>query len=605
MKNVNRILQISLAILLSSCNSSMYNKPSANASGEEKSSSVSGDYYFKIQEYERSIKNYNRQLEGKSNDAAVLHAARLQLARVYYETRQFEKSASLYGEVISDGIMDRLTPRDIDNYLDLLRRSGQLSKANEVHNRFIGLMNDTRYQNIGKSLKKYSGFLGQRYDSLGTYGLEDLGDKAEMVKLNATGYQYGVSPFKEGIIFLANYVQENRAKSLYVNSRMYYKDQKGLTSFDKGLQYFIQSGPAVFFNDNKSIIYTTNRYNNVHNEKQLNTLVVNGLQLVSATYNNNTGKWSKPKRISAWAGKRSAQYSFMHPSLSADGKRLYFASDMPGGYGGSDIYFSDWDQKNKKWGNAVNLGPEINTNGNELFPQLISGNRLLFSSNGQEGYGGQDIYIVSLEAKADVIHLPYPVNTQYDDVNPVYQAAEHIFYFASDRPGYNLRDRVYMLDMTKSPLTELGYAPLEKKKEQVVVDVRTVTDELSDGQVKKVKPSYLMHFDFDKSALKNDDIVYLQDILNNYNSSQYMVRIDGYADGIGDLNYNLALSRRRAENVKNYLVEGGMSPTQILSNGYGSSKLKVTCEDYINRDECIKIQSLNRRCEIAIYEKEQ
>lgn len=610
MKKAKKIVLLVMASgIIAACNVRMAQPALEPLTGNTTDkASLSGDYYFKIQEYENAIKKYGGIVNDKKAKPIDIHLAKLQLARVYYETRQFEKAQSLYADVIEDNLLEGLIAKDVNNYLDILCRCGAITKAHLVAARFRDMMSDTRFKNRCSSINKYESFLTQRFDTLGRYGLEDLGGHAEMVRLNVsvTGYQYGASPYKDGIVFLANYVTENRAKTLYVNSRMYYQDKKGLSEFNKSLDYILQAGPAVFYDNEKSIIYTTNRYGKISNEKTLNTLVVNELQLVTAQYNANTGKWSPPTRISHWAGKNSSEYSFMHPTLSADAKRLYFASNMPGGYGGSDIYYADWNNEKKEWGQAVNLGAQINTNGDELFPQLFNGDKLLFSSNGQEGYGSQDIYVADLKNNnPSIVHLPYPVNTQYDDVNPVFLPAQDVFYLASDRPGNNLKDRIYKLDMLTHPLIELGYKPLEKKKEKVVKDTRILTEETpSDVNVKRVMPSYLMHFDFNKYNLKNEDMPYLQDIIANYSAEKYIIQIDGYTDGIGGWNYNMLLSRKRSESVKQYLVKGGVPENQIIANAHGADNFKITCDTYVNKVECIKLQGENRRCEINIFEKE-
>lgn len=608
MKNIrNTLLLLVASGAIAACNNRMTQSQSDALSANSSTKvSVAGDYYFKIQEYEGAVKKYNAVLERKGEKPADVHAAKLQLARLYYETKQFEKAESLYKDVIADGMLDGLTSMDVNNYLDLLRMSGSISQANVVVDKFNNLMSDTRFTNIKSAVKKYEGFLSIRLDTLGRYGLEDIGDRVESININLSGYQYGASVYKDGIVFMSNYVQTDKAKTLYTNSRMYFKNRKGITPFNKSLEYTIQSGPAAFYNNEQSVIYTTNRYGKVKTEKQLNTAVTNELQLVTSSYDPKSGKWSDPKRISNWAGGKSSAYSFMHPSLTPDGKRLYFASNMPGGYGGSDLYYADWDSKHNIWGAAVNLGPDINTNGNELFPQVFADGMFLFSSNGQEGYGRQDIYVTNLNKdKKEIVHLPYPINTQYDDVNPVFMPSTNMFYLTSDRPGFNGNDRLYILDMLKYPLVELGYKPREKKKDTTVTDVRGITDEMVEPKKEKqVLPTYLVHFEFNKDVLMPDDIRFLENILANYSAPKYIIRVDGYTDVLGTWKYNMSLSQRRAEAVKNYLLSRGIPASQIETNAFGPSNFKVVCDGYLNKDQCIKYMMQNRRCEITIFEKE-
>src|SRR4029077_3056849 len=91
--------------------------------------------------------------------------------------------------------------------------------------------------------------------------------------------------------------------------------------------------------------------------------------------------WDEPKLITF--GVDSAEnYTFGHPTLSADGEELFFASDIPGGYGGKDIWMSKYDKKSREWGKPINLGPDINTPGNEVFPFIHVDGTLYFSSDG-------------------------------------------------------------------------------------------------------------------------------------------------------------------------------------------------------------------------------
>src|SRR5690606_7591859 len=112
----------------------------------------------------------------------------------------------------------------------------------------------------------------------------------------------------------------------------------------------------------------------------------------------------------------SDQYSTGHPSLSADERLLFFVSDMPGGYGGTDIYVSRYE--GNAWGAPVNLGDKINTPGNEMFPFVDEIGNLYFSSDGHPGLGDLDIFYVRMEGtmvKGKVTNLGMPVNSSKDD----------------------------------------------------------------------------------------------------------------------------------------------------------------------------------------------
>ncbi|MEM9328120.1 MAG: hypothetical protein AAGA85_20805 [Bacteroidota bacterium] len=148
------------------------------------------------------------------------------------------------------------------------------------------------------------------------------------------------------------------------------------------------------------------------------------------------GKWSKPKPLSI----NDPNYSFGHPSMSKDRTALYFVSDMPGGYGGTDIYQSVWD--GSSWSQPVNLGPTINSAGNEMFPHIHEDSVLYFSSNGHPGLGGMDLYSVNLYGQEVVSNLGDPINTPLDDFSLVRDGGS-MGYFASNREGGTGQDDIY------------------------------------------------------------------------------------------------------------------------------------------------------------------
>ena len=121
------------------------------------------------------------------------------------------------------------------------------------------------------------------------------------------------------------------------------------------------------------------------------------------------------------------------PWLSPDGKRLYFASDKPGGYGGSDLYYCQW--KGDYWDNPVNLGPEINTKGNEAYPFINPAGELFFSSDGHPGLGGKDIFFSRYADTAWLapVRLDPPINSQYDDFGIITDSSMSEGYFSSKR----------------------------------------------------------------------------------------------------------------------------------------------------------------------------
>ncbi|MFY9310283.1 MAG: OmpA family protein [Bacteroidia bacterium] len=155
-------------------------------------------------------------------------------------------------------------------------------------------------------------------------------------------------------------------------------------------------------------------------------------QLYSATRKGTT--WSEPEKLSFCTDSNK----FASPALSSGGTMLIFASDMPGGQGENDLWMSNYNKKEKKWDAPVNLGPTINTAGNEVFPFIHDDGTLYFSSDGHLGMGGLDVFKAEKKGKGEwtnVTNLKYPLNSAGDDFGIIFEGAKERGYLSSNREG--------------------------------------------------------------------------------------------------------------------------------------------------------------------------
>ncbi|GAB3954849.1 hypothetical protein GCM10028805_40960 [Spirosoma harenae] len=204
--------------------------------------------------------------------------------------------------------------------------------------------------------------------------------------------------------------------------------------FSQTLNTKYHEGPATFSHDGTQIIFTRNNYNNGQANKS--TEGVNKLKLYTAIQEN--GAWKDIVELPF----NSDEYSVGHPTLSKDDDLLYFASDMPGGFGGTDLYVSRF--QNGKWSRPYNLGSTINTKGNELFPFVDNAGNLYFATDGRKGLGGLDIFYATLSngtTVQTVDHLDAPINSPQDDFGLITDANRAGGYFSSNRRTGN--DDIY------------------------------------------------------------------------------------------------------------------------------------------------------------------
>lgn len=162
-------------------------------------------------------------------------------------------------------------------------------------------------------------------------------------------------------------------------------------------------------------------------------------------------KWSEPQPINL----NSTEYSIGHPAISGDGKTLYFVSDMPGGYGGTDIYKSKIDSTGS-WGQPINLGESINTAANEMFPFVWQDQYLYFASNGHGGLGGLDIFGLKLQdSEASVpVNLGVPINSSLDDFSLIVDETGTAGFLSSNREGSKNQDDIYKFNSSVSLIAD-------------------------------------------------------------------------------------------------------------------------------------------------------
>lgn len=244
-----------------------------------------------------------------------------------------------------------------------------------------------------------------------------------------------------------------------------------------------------------------------------------------------------------------------HPAFACEGKRLYFAADLPGGFGGTDIWYSDL--TNGIWAEPVNLGETINTSFDELSPAL-KGDTLFFASEGFPGYGALDLFFSRKSERgfSVPINLKAPHNTRNNEL--LYKPyGESFALFSSDR---NNNQGDALLDV-------YSVVTIQSK-----IQKDTVLTEPYVFKAEKMKMPWVF-FEFDKAEILPEfkrELEQLADTLKKYEYLQ--LEIVAYTDAYGSANNNLELSQRRADSVQTFFIDLGVNDSQLITKGQGIVK---------------------------------
>lgn len=231
------------------------------------------------------------------------------------------------------------------------------------------------------------------------------------------------------------------------------KEEKPLTKteqFSKTLNTKYHEGPVTFFKGEEKIIFTRNNYSKGRSRESSEGIVK--LKLFTADFKK--GSWGDVKELPF----NSNEFSCGHPALLPDNTKLIFVSDMPGGFGGADLYIVEY--RNGEWGVPVNMGKEVNTEGNEMFPYVDENGNLYFSSDGHEGLGGLDVFFAEMKEGIPlktVENLGFPINTDKDDFGFITNKDRTEGYLSSNRKRGMSDDNLYYFRRTCKQLNILVY----------------------------------------------------------------------------------------------------------------------------------------------------
>ena len=535
---------------------------------------------------------YNRMNEMCSNERLNMEQRRklfgdrsrlaLKIARNYMLLQEPEQAVIYYKDVcdVNDTL---LTVNDVCFYIDALRRLGDDQQAEIVARGFAfrqPYSNNQRYLNTLASLSDV-----QHY-----YGRGDADYRVNLLHLDTPLAEYWLGEWGGKPFYAVSRGRIQDPLKIYYHRTQFFSLYEGtVPEAFRLIPRELQSGPVAFSPDGKTMVATALVYRRTDRIVSTDSdagLFVN--QLYYSRYDDVRKRWSD--FLPLFANQEGSSYG--HPAFYDDGRSLLFSSDRAGGYGGMDLYEMHWDPQQQQWSDPVNMGSDVNTEGDEIYPRVV-GDVLYFASNGMEGFGGYDIYRMSfindVLVPGTLFHYLFPVNTVYNDFGIFFDGTEG--YFISDRRGAAGKDDIYSFDNTISPLSSESAIGVSAEYSAMVGNLNLISglgNSNTESFETEVRQSLIyplpsagdllvsVYFDFNSSGLSDEARENLRNVVETMGFNDLnAISVIGYADEFGTEKYNLKLSRQRAMTVAEFLSDQGAKPV-LYPEGRGKQKVPVS-----------------------------
>ena len=528
--------------------------------------------------YARSMELNEQALATFSNGSLEYMHLQIKMARLYMLLQNVDKVIYHYSQVHGTAADTLLAVSDICSYVDALRLRGSNQEA-EVVARFYAFRmpysRNQRYINMLSALSNKQHYFG-RGDSDFEVRLSDRSSDLP---------EYWVSEWEGELFYAVSHSPLQDPLKVFYHRTQYFSYDVGVQQHLRSIPRELQLGPIAFTSDKKMMVSTGIDYRK--NDRIIDIYETRGFFNAQLYYSqiDKRGGWSNLQPLFQQAGA-----SYAHPIFFNNDRSLMFSSDRPGGYGGMDLYISHWNSEARTWSDPVNLGPSVNTEGDEIYPVIKDG-RLFFSSNGHEGFGGYDLYSVRFEqsevVKGTLFHYPYPTNTASNDFGIFFD--KRTAYFISDRRGLEGGDDIYILNDYLSPLSrDLGvgvsseYSAMTGNLNDIMglgrnmlgdreLNIETMFADAAPGEL-----LLSIYFDFNSYAFDSEAFNALRAFISAYGTEQ--LHVVGYADEFGSMVFNQLLSEQRAKAVANFLKQNGIFSIYSVE---GRGKLFLTEEEFV------------------------
>lgn len=615
----------------------------------------SGDALFQKMEYEAAAKLYETAIENGDASKEVLQ----KIGNAYYFNTNMKAANKWYGKLISTYKND-ITAEYFFRYAQSFKGIGKLNAAKKWMKEF-----SESKSNAKENSDQFNALSEEKTQTQSEYLLKNI--SINTIFSDFAPMYYGdklvYSSAKDSMFLKASKsLKKPPFLNLYIgNFDLKTADITSSKEFSKELNSNFHEATLCFSSDLKKVYYTRNSYNG-----KLYDGEDNKLKIYSATVKeteNGIIEWGNFKELPF----SSDKYSAGHPALSSDGKKLYFVSDMPGTIGETDIFVVDI-LDDDTYSQPKNMGPVVNSSKKEMFP-FLTDNKMYFTSDRLGGFGGLDVYESEYNTVFKTpLNLGTTLNSVQDDFGYIVNEVENNGFVCSNRGSGKGDDDIYFFERTSAGICKQlikGYisnnitgervakttVSLYSENDEMLEEIKTdVNGDYSFQQELICDKEYLItvekqgykntqkvilttksskeiiapigvdriheliveengllkikigtiYFDLNKYNIRKDAAIEFDKIVSLLNQYPKMViNIESHTDSRGPDAFNLTLSQKRAKAAKDYIISKGISAERIYkAEGFGETQLKNNC---INGAPCSEaMHQLNRRSEFVI-----
>ena len=594
------------------------------------------DKFFKKYEFISAAEFYLKLVASNNADGYVYR----QLGDCYFNIYNTKEAAKWYAKAIAQKQDSELYYR----YAQMLKANGNYVESNKQMQKFAALKpNDSRTKIFNEN-PNYIPVLLDQQKSFDIKSIDINSDKSDFGAIlqdntiyftsarnsKSKIYSWTKEPFLD--IYIANLNEDGTISNILQIKELNSKYHDGSVSIS-------QDGSTMYFTSDSF------RENSFEKDKA-SKLKLGKNNIFSAKFIN--GKWDEITSLPF----NSKDYSSGNPSISKDGKTLYFSSNRPGSVGGVDIWKVAISETGS-YGSPENLGKSVNTEGNESFPFITSDNVLYFSSDAKQGLGAMDVYKIDLTTNSAAKNLGKPVNSEKDDFAFTINENKNIAFVASNRNGnddifklipicnyevnaivtnansgailaeanvsilddknniisslksnskgevsYTVEcEKAYTIQAIKDGFESNSFAVTASKKKggSIKIDaaLKPISEIITEKQV-NLKPIF---FEYNNSNITQQGAFELDKLVQIMkNNEKLFIFVKSHTDNRGSDEFNLLLSDKRVKATIQYVISNGIDPNRISGKGLGETEPKVDCKENCTEEA----HEQNRRSEFLI-----